>query len=89
MARYCARNRVGPEDVGEVEWNLAPVRADEMEVWPSLVLGKRKGGDALRLARRGGGGDLSSGPSGTSMNGNRGSVASSPSSSVRVPSWPS
>ena len=33
-----------------MEWNPVSWRSDEMEVWPSSVLGKRKGGDSAQLA---------------------------------------
>ena len=52
VARYCVHKRVDPKNVGEVQWTPDSDRSEEMEVWPSSVLGKRGGGDAAQLARR-------------------------------------
>ena len=46
VARFCARKRVGLEDVRGVEW-----RSDEVKLRPSSVSGKGQGGGTLQLAR--------------------------------------
>ena len=50
---------MGLRDVGEVGNNLVPECSEEMDVWPPLALGTRKGGNTAQLARHCGVGDLS------------------------------
>ena len=45
VARYCGRKQVGPQDVGDVEWNPASGGSDGMDVWPSPLPGRDSGGD--------------------------------------------
>ena len=48
VAPYCTRNRAGPKDVGQVAWDPASGRSDEMEAWPSLLSGRKMGGGKAR-----------------------------------------
>ena len=64
VAQYCARKRVGPRDVGEMDWAPASDRPDETEVWPWSVLGKRQGGDTAQSGEDYGASDLRTGSSG-------------------------
>ena len=73
--RNLARKSVGPRGVGEAEWNPASERSDEMEVGPSSVPGRKRGSDAVQLARDTGVGALSACPSGSSVDWGGGSQA--------------
>ena len=69
MARYCARKRVSPEDVGGVELNPGSKRADDMDVMPSLSSGWKRGRDEAQFAREDGVGALSTGAAGYTEDG--------------------
>ena len=85
-----ARKRVGPEDLGKVDWNPASELSDEMKVWSSSLSGRERGGDKAQLGRREGGGKSSNGskeffPSPSLSSPLSPQAPSSPSMSVQLP----
>ena len=88
-ARHCVPQQVDPKDAGEVEWNPASDRADEIELWPSSVLSTIKSGNTAQAARGHGASDLSTCSPEPLVSGNDGSEVSPPSLSVQEPFSPS
>ena len=61
VTQDCVRKRVGPRDLGEVDWVPASGRLGESPVWPPWVSEACVGGDATERARGGGRGASGSG----------------------------
>ena len=54
VAKCCVRERMGPKDLGEGDWNPASERLNEPEVLPSSTSGESVGVDTTEWARRNG-----------------------------------